>query len=264
MYLLSRTCCTPSMRSSSRSTHSCLAARQRHRRADEQRLAFEHGLHFAQVVGLQRRARGDEVADQIGAAEPRRDLHRAGQRDDVGRDVAFAQVALERERVGGRDALAGDGARAFVAESFGHRQRQAAAAVVERAQFGEGGGVAARDELQALLLEHVAADQAEIADVFLHEIGNVVVAHEQHVERHVLAEAHELVAPARELEAAALEQLERRIGEPSGFLYGELETLFVDGWCHGLQSDVLWWTDRAVARAQGTQAWRCSRLTASE
>ncbi len=150
--------------------------------------------------------------------------------------VAFAQVALERERVGGGDALAGERARAFVAEPFGHRQRQAAAAEVERAQLGEGGRMTARDELQALFLEHVAPDEPEIADVFLHEVGNVVVAHEQHVERHVLAEAHELIATARELQAAALEQLERRIGEPSGFLYGELEALFVDGWCHSLKS----------------------------
>ena len=93
--------------------------------------------------------------------------------------------------------------------------------------------MAARDELQALFFEHVAPDEAEIADVFLHEVGNVVVAHEQHVERHVLAEAHQLIAPARELEAAALEQLERRIGESPRFLNGEFEAFFVDGWCHG-------------------------------
>ena len=49
------------------------------------------------------------------------------------------QEALERERVGGRDAFAGERPRAFVAEPFGHRQRQAAAAEVERAQLGEAG-----------------------------------------------------------------------------------------------------------------------------
>ena len=77
---------------------------------------------------------------------------------------------------------------------------------------------------------HVAAHEAEVADVFLHQVRNVVVAHEQHVERHVLAEAHELIAAARELEAAALQQLERRIGEPARFLHGELEALvFVVG-----------------------------------
>ncbi len=46
---------------------------------------------------------------------------------------------------------------------------------------------ATRLQFQALLLQHVQADQAELADVFLDQIRNVVVAHEQDVERHVLA-----------------------------------------------------------------------------
>ena len=92
----------------------------------------------------------------------------------------------------------------------------------------------ARDELEAFFLQHVAPDEPEIADVFLHEVRNVVVTHEQHIERHVFAEAHELIATTRELQAAALEQLERRVGEPSGFLYGELEAVFVDGF-HSLK-----------------------------
>ena len=120
-----------------------------------------------------------------------------------------------------------------------------------------------RDQLKSLFLEHVAPDQAEIADVFLHEIGNVVIAHEQDVERHVLAEAHELIAASRELQAAALEQFERRVGEPSGFLYGELETVFVDGF-HGLKCVCDGEPDRAAARTKGFQAWRCRRLTAIE
>ena len=93
--------------------------------------------------------------------------------------------------------------------------------------------------------------------------GNVVVAHEQHVERHVLAEAHELIAAARELQAAALEQLERRVGEPPGFLHGELEALvFVDGF-HSVNAV----SDGAGASGGSSardQAWRCRRLTASE
>jgi hypothetical protein len=90
--------------------------------------------------------------------------------------------------------------------------------------------VAAGGELQALLLEHVAADEPEVADVLLHQVRDVVVAYEQHVERHVLAEAHELVTAAREFQAAALEQVERRVGEAARFLHGELEALvFVVG-----------------------------------
>ena len=155
--------------------------------------------------------------------------------------VAIVEPALERERVGGRDAFAGERPRTFVAEPFGHRQRQAAAAVIERAQLREVGRVSARDELETLLFEHVAPDEAEIADVFLHEVRNVVVTHEQHVEGHVLAEAHELIAAARKLQAAALEQLERWIGEPSRFLYGELEALFVDGCSWFVSGNCLRW-----------------------
>ena len=91
----------------------------------------------------------------------------------------------------------------------------------------------ARDELETFFLEYVAADEAQVADVLLHQIGDVVVAHEQDVERHVLAEAHQLIAAARELEAAAFEQLERRIGETSRFLHGELETLIFFVGDHG-------------------------------
>ena len=49
--------------------------------------------------------------------------------------------------------------------------------------------MAARCKLKALLLQHVQADEAQVADIFLHQIRDVVVAHEQHIERHVLAEA---------------------------------------------------------------------------
>ena len=63
----------------------------------------------------------------------------------------------------------------------------------------------------------------EIADVLLHEVGNVVVAHEQHVERHVLAVAHQLVLAAAVLQAAAHQQVERVVGEAPGLLQGDLE-----------------------------------------
>src|SRR6202042_630300 len=55
---------------------------------------------------------------------------------------------------------------------------------------------AARPEAQALFLDHIEPDQAEIAHVLLNQIGDVVVAHEQHVERHVLPVAHELMFAA--------------------------------------------------------------------
>ena len=76
---------------------------------------------------------------------------------------------------------------------------------------------------QTFLLDHIQTDHAEIADILLHEIRDVVVAHEQHVERHVLAVAHELVFAAAVLEPAARQQIERGIGEPAALLHGDLE-----------------------------------------
>ncbi len=74
-------------------------------------------------------------------------------------------------------------------------------------------------------LEHVEPDEAEVADVLLDEVGNVVVPHEQHVERHVLAVAHELVLAAAELQTAAVEQVEGFVGEASRFLHGDAQAL---------------------------------------
>ena len=82
---------------------------------------------------------------------------------------------------------------------------------------------AARLEREALLFDDVQADDAEIADVLLHQVGNVVIAHEQHVERHVLAVAHQLIFAAAVLEAAADQQVERVVGQAPGFLQCDFE-----------------------------------------
>ena len=71
---------------------------------------------------------------------------------------------------------------------------------------------------EALLFDDVQPDDAEIADVLLHQVGNVVVAHEQHIERHVLAVAHQLILAAAVLEAAADQQVERVVGQSPGLL----------------------------------------------
>ena len=56
------------------------------------------------------------------------------------------------------------------------------------------------------------------------EVRDVVVAHEQHVERHVLAVAHQLVLAAAVLEPAAHQQVQGVLGQPAGLLDGDLET----------------------------------------
>ena len=84
---------------------------------------------------------------------------------------------------------------------------------------------AARIEREALLFDDVQPDDAEVADILLHQVGDVVVAHEQHVERHVLAVAHQLVLAAAVLEAATREQVERVIGEAAGLLDRDAQAL---------------------------------------
>ena len=91
MYLLSRTCWTPSMRTSRRRTQSAFSSGKRDRRANQRRLALEHHRDFPQVIGCQRRAGRDQVADQVGTAEARRDLDGARQRDDFGFQRILAQ-----------------------------------------------------------------------------------------------------------------------------------------------------------------------------
>src|SRR6185436_15659120 len=96
-------------------------------------------------------------------------------------------------RVGGRDALALHRARAVIALAVGHAERQAALTEVEAAELAEELRLALLEHLEPPFLDDVEADDAEVADVLLHEPRDVVVAHEQHVDRHVLAEADQLI-----------------------------------------------------------------------
>jgi hypothetical protein len=75
------------------------------------------------------------------------------------------------------------------------------------------------------LAKHVHAHDAEIADAFGDELRDVVVAHQQHVHRHVLAEADQLVAAAAVDQPAGLHQVQRVVGQPAGLLYGNLDAL---------------------------------------
>ena len=72
-------------------------------------------------------------------------------------------------------------------------------------------------------VDHVESDQAEIAHVLLHQVGDVIVAHEQHVERHVLAVTHELILAPAEFQTAAGKQIERVVGQPAALLNRDLE-----------------------------------------
>jgi hypothetical protein len=77
---------------------------------------------------------------------------------------------------------------------------------------------------EALFFDDVETDDAQIAHVLLHQVGNVIVPHEQQVEWHVLAVTHQLVLAAAVLQAAADHQVERVVGEAPGLLQGDFET----------------------------------------
>src|SRR5579862_263338 len=102
-----------------------------------------------------------------------------------------------------RDALAAHGAEPFPRMLSGNREREPAAAKVETPYALEARVLAVSRELQALLLEHVEADDTQFADVFLHQLRNVVIAHKKNIEGQVFTKPDELVLPAGKLQSAA-------------------------------------------------------------
>jgi uncharacterized Ntn-hydrolase superfamily protein len=166
-------------------------------------------------------------------AKARGDLDGAGQRDDVGTDRVLAQEAAEDVGIGGGDPAAGEAAEAGVREVIRYRERQPAAAEVEPLDELEAGLGAAGRHGQALFLDDVEPHEAEVADVLLHEVRNVVVADEQDVERHVLAVAHQLVLAATVFQAATRQQVERVVGQAAGLLDRDAQALLA---FHGQRS----------------------------
>ena len=101
--------------------------------------------------------------------------------------------------------------------------------VVERAQDPERLDGLLLEEVKALFLDDVQARDAQVADVVANQAGNVIVANQQHVHGHVLAISDELVRALRVLEAAALEEIQGLLGEPSRLLDSHLDPgRFVD------------------------------------
>ena len=76
---------------------------------------------------------------------------------------------------------------------------------------------------QTLLFQDVESDQTKVTDIFLDEIWDVIVAHEQQVERHVVAVTDQLVLAPRELQPAAHQQVGGCVGQSSGLLHRYLE-----------------------------------------
>ena len=96
---------------------------------------------------------------------------------------------------------------------FGCRKRQPAFTKTKLTQLVEGGLPGFEGAVQSFLFDNVESGDAEVADVLAHETGNIVVAHEQEIDGHVLAVAEQLVLALADLEAASFEQLHRLLGE---------------------------------------------------
>ena len=201
----------------------------RHGRADERGLTLHHRLRVAQMIRSESRSGGDQIADQIRAAQPRRNFDRSRQHHDFGGDVVLFEKAREDMRIGRGDAFALQRARTLIVEAVGHGDAQSAAPEIQQLHGLEQGPESARLERKPFLFDDVQADQTQIADVFLHQVWNVVIANEQHVERHVLAVAHQLVFTAAVFQAAARQQIQRVVGETAAFLNGDLEAHRVPG-----------------------------------
>ena len=112
----------------------------------------------------------------------------------------------------------------MIVEAVGHGDAKLAAPEIQQLHgLEQRPDRAARCERQALFLDDVQSDQSQIADILLHEIGDVVIADEQHIERHVLAVAHQLIFAAAVLQAATRQQVQRAVGEAAALLHGDLE-----------------------------------------
>ena len=202
----------------------CLLTGELLRRLDERCAALEDRGRFIELVRTQRCAARDEVADEIRLAEARRNFDRTGKRDDLRLDAVALQVVREDARIRRRDALALQHLWAFVRHARRQAERQAALAEVEAADLREQLRLALLENLEPPLLDDVEAHDAEVADVFLHQARNVVVAHQQHVDGHVFAVADQLILAARVAQAATHEEVERVVGQATGFLHGNLDS----------------------------------------
>ena len=76
------------------------------RRLDDRGAALEDRCRLVKLVRAQRGAARHEIADEVGFAETRRDLHRARERDDLRLHAVALQIIREDAWIRGRDALA--------------------------------------------------------------------------------------------------------------------------------------------------------------
>ncbi len=132
-------------------------------------------------------------------------------------------IALAGQPTGQDRGVAGGDAQAFELVDAAplpflrHRQHQPALAEAEALQGLVGVGQAIAAAFGGLLVEFVAADDAEIADAIGDQPGDVVVAYEQQVHRQRFAVAEQLVATLPPAQPAGRQQAARRLGQAAAF-----------------------------------------------
>ena len=171
-------------------------------RADQHRFAFQHGFHFAQLVRGQGGATGHQIADRVRGAEPRRNFDRAGENHDIGGDSAASQPLAKLRRIRRRDVPSDQRLYIGILGILRQRDGEPAAAESERAQLRRQRGFASPSRSKRLLARDVAASDAKIAYALRDQPGNIVVAHQQQIDRQIFAKAEQLVATLAKFQPA--------------------------------------------------------------
>jgi len=133
------------------------------------------------------------------------------------------QPLPEDGRVAGGDAGTGQLRRPLPLPLFRHRQHQPALAEAQPAQRVVGIRQADLATCRSLLVQLVAADDAEVADAVGDQAGDVVVAHQQQVHRQRFAVAEQLVAALAPAQATGTEQVAGGLGQPATLLDGDTQ-----------------------------------------
>ncbi|OLT39386.1 hypothetical protein BJF86_08055 [Serinicoccus sp. CNJ-927] len=186
--------------------------------AGDDGLAVQDRRDGGELVGAQRAAGGDEVADHVGLAQARGDLDRAVEHDRLGVDAVLGEPPAQGVRVGRGDAEPGELLGPGPLLVLGDRDVQPAGAPAELSPLGQLDAATLGLTGQSVLDQHVASDDPEVADAVGDEAGDVVVPDEQQVDRQALAVAEELVAALAPGEAAGGQQLAGRLAEAAGLL----------------------------------------------
>ena len=144
--------------------------------------------------------------------------------DHFGLDPALLEEAGEQARVAGGDALPGEHRHGEEIEAFGGGDLERTAPEAKLRDFLE-----ARARLaQRIFLEHILADDAELAHAVADEGRDIVVAHEHQVEREVFdARGERILAAVADLQPGILEQVAAALGQAARLLDGDVKAVAI-------------------------------------